>query len=402
MHQADRLRHLYIIGKTGVGKSTLLLNLVAQDLRAGRGVVLLDPHGSLADAALSLVPPSRIRDVLLFDPADSSSALSFNLFRAGRRLRAGEELLVSQLIAVFQKHWASFWGPRLEHILRNGLLAVAHHPSATLLLLYRFLLDEDVRSRVLPHCPNPVVRHYWEVEFSGYAKGFRAEALSPVLNKLGALLASPLMRRLFAQERSRVDLGDLMDNRGILIARLAAGRIGEDNAHLLGALLFSLLFLAATERAKANPPIFVYADEFQHFVTGSISTILSEARKYGVALTLAHQYLAQLPDWLLASVLGNVGSKLVFRIGAEDAARLQQETLPEFDAQQLMQTGRYSAVVKLLASGSELSPFRANLFGAPPIVADERQQARIRSLSKQRYSRPADEVDRHIARLFNN
>lgn len=402
IHQADRLRHMYVIGKTGVGKSTLLLNLVAQDLAANRGVVLLDPHGSLADAALALVPRRRAHEVLLFDPADESAALSFNLFRAGRQLRTGRELLVSQLIAVFQKHWSSFWGPRLEHILRNGLLAVAHHPAATLLLLYRFLTDDELRKRILNYCPDPVVRHYWQVEFNGYAKGFKAEALSPVLNKLGALLASPTMRRLFAQERSRVDLGTLIDNRGILIGRLAAGQIGEDNAHLLGALLFSLLFLAATERARADPPVFIYADEFQHFVTGSIGAILSEARKYGVALTLAHQYLAQLPEWLLASVLGNVGSKLIFRVGAEDAERLQLECLPEYGAQQLMVTGRYSAIAKLLANGRELSPFRAGMFGSPKPIGGSEHIKRIRELSRQRFTRPVSEVDQHINRLFNN
>jgi type IV secretory pathway TraG/TraD family ATPase VirD4 len=393
---------MYVIGKTGVGKSTLLLNLIAQDLSAGRGVVLLDPHGSLADEALALVPPKRAHEVLLFDPADESSALSFNLFRSSRRTARNRSLLVSQLIAVFQKHWSQFWGPRLEHILRNGLLAVAHHPAATMLLLYRFLSSESLRERVLGYCPDPLVRHFWQVEFQGYAKSFRAEALSPVLNKLGTLLASPIMRRLFSQERSRIDLEHLMNERGILIARLSAGQIGEDNAHLLGALLLSVLFLSATERARANPPVFVYADEFQHFTTGSIATILSEARKYGISLTLAHQYLAQLPDWLLASVLGNVGSKFLFRVGAEDASRLQVETLPEFNAEQLIATGRYSAVVRLLAKGRELRPFRANLFGAPTPLGGGKHLARIRQLSRERYTRPAAAVDQHLNRLLQS
>lgn len=398
----DRMRHLYVIGKTGVGKSTLLLNLIAQDLSAGRGLVVLDPHGSLADDVLALVPPRRAADVLLFDPADASHALSFNLFRAGRRSHCDPSLLVSQLIAVFHKHWSEFWGPRLEHILRNALFAVVCHPAATLLLLYRFLGDDELRARVLKHCRDPLVLHYWQVEFNGYAKGFRAEALSPVLNKLGALLASPIMRRLFAQERSRIDLTALVERRGILIARLSAGQIGEDNAHLLGALLFSLLSLGATKRSKAEPPVFVYADEFQHFVTGSIATILSEARKYGISLCLAHQYLAQLPEWLLAAVLGNVGTKLIFRIGVDDAKRLEAECLPEFDAQQLVATGKYSAVVRMLARGQELRPFRAGLFGAPSGVPDRAAHLqRIRALSRQRYSRPAGIVDAHIKRLFH-
>lgn len=399
----DRMRHLYVIGKTGVGKSTLLLNLIAQDLRMGRGLVVLDPHGSLADEALALVPARRAADVLLFDPADPRSALSFNLFRAGRAAHDNPPLLVSQLIAVFHKHWATFWGPRLEHILRNALLAVVCHPAATLLLLYRFLGSDELRTRVLKFCKDPMVLHYWQVEFNGYAKSFRAEALSPVLNKLGALLSSPTMRRLFAQERSRIDLTALMERRGILIARLSAGQIGDDNAHLLGALLFSLLFLSATKRGQSIPPVFVYADEFQHFVTGSIATILSEARKYGVSLCLAHQYLAQLPDWLLGAVLGNVGSKFLFRIGVDDAKRLEAECAPEFDALQLVSTGKYSAVVRMLARGQELRPFRATLLDAPPVPPGAAERVEyIRALSRQRYCRPVALVDRHIQRLFKS
>ncbi len=323
MYTPDRLRHVWVIGKTGSGKSTLLLNLIAQDLAAGRGVGVLDPHGDLARAVLHLVPKSRTNDVAYIDPADKAHALSFNVLRQGGA-DVEVSLTASGLIAVFKKHWADVWGPRLEHILRNAILAVVPDSRASLLFMYRFLTDERLRAKLAPRIEDPVVRHFWTVEFPGYRSALQAEALSPVLNKLGAFVTNPFVRRIVAQEKSRLDLGTLIEARGVLVANLSVGDVGEDASHLLGSLLVSAVQVAAMRREAGEPPFFLYIDEFQHFVTESLATMLSEARKFGVGLTLSHQYLAQLPPRLLDAVRGNVGSLVVMRLGADDAALLER------------------------------------------------------------------------------
>lgn len=238
MYNADRLRHMWIVGKTGSGKSTLLINLIAQDLAQGRGVGVLDPHGDLARAVLHLVPKSRTNDVAYIDPADAEYALAFNILRQGGD-RVQASLTASGLISVFKKHWADVWGPRLEHVLRNAILAVLPDPRATLLFLYRFLTDERLRAKLAPRIEDPVVRQFWTVEFPSYRAALQAEALSPVLNKLGAFVTNPFVRRIVAQEKSRLDLGNLIESRGVLVANLSVGEIGEDASHLLGSLVVS-------------------------------------------------------------------------------------------------------------------------------------------------------------------
>lgn len=396
---ADRLRHLWIIGKTGSGKSTLLASLLAQDLRAGMGVALLDPHGDLVDEVLPHVPDARTNEVLLFDPSDRDFPVSFNVFRQGRRFHADRALLAAELIAVFKKFWTDSWGPRLEHVLRNAILAVLESTRATLLFLYRFLTDEQLREKLVPGILDPVVRQFWTEEFPRYGARLQAEALAPVLNKLGAFVANPIVRGIVGQERSRVDLGELMNRRGILLAPLATGRIGEDASHLLGALLLTSLQLAAMERGTGHrPPFIVYVDEFQHFVTGSIAAMLSEARKFGLGLVLAHQYLGQLPEAIQGAVLGNIGSAVLFRVGAGDALTLEAEFSPPFTAYDLQNLPRYHAVVKLLARGETLAPFSARTLplAAPPPGAPERI-AKIRAQSRQRFAQGRAAVEAAIA-----
>lgn len=397
----DRRRHVWMIGKTGSGKSTLLAELIRQDLLRGEGVALFDPHGDLVDAVLPFVPPARTNDVLLFAPQDRDWPLSFNVFRAGRRGHADPALFASQLVSVFRAQWSDSWGPRLEHVLRSAILAVAPHPQATLLLLYRFLTDEAVRERIVARIDDPVVRHFWTREFPGYAKSLQGEALSPVLNKLGAFVTNPLVRNIVAQERSRVDLGALIDSRGILLARLPVGTIGADAAHLIGGLLLTGLELAAMARHRPEPAIWTYLDEFQHFVNASLATLLSEARKFGLGLTLAHQYLGQLSDEVRDAVVGNVGTKLVFRVGAEDAASLEAEFSPELDASDLERLEQYRLVVRLLAKGASLRPFTARTM--PPSLRPAGADARVLRIVRQsraRYALPRSEVDARIRRAF--
>jgi len=382
----DRLRHLWVLGKTGSGKSTLLANLIAQDLAAGRGLALLDPHGDLVATALERVPRWRINDVVLFAPADVEYPIAWNVFRQGRLRSTDATLLSANLIAVFKKHWAEFWGPRLEHVLRNAILAVAQDERATLVFLYRFLTDEALRSEVLAGLDDPIVRQFWHKEFSGWSANLRAEALLPVTNKLGAFVTNEKVRNIVGQVRSRLDLVGLMQRRGVLLADLSTAAIGEDASHLLGGLLLSSIQLAAMARPRGGPSFIVYADEFQHFVSESLASMLAEARKFGLGLVLAHQYLDQLPRGLAAALIGNVGNVVLFRLGAADAAVLAQEFTPAFSAHDLQSLPRHEMAVKLVANGRALAPFSARALAPAVGRADAGViAARVRNQSRQRF-----------------
>ncbi len=397
--QEDRLRHVWIIGKTGSGKSTLLLRLIAQDLAAGRGVGVLDPHGDLALATLRLVPKARTNDVCWFDPADDESAVAFNVLRqSGPQLDTN--LVASGLVSVFKKNWADMWGPRLEHVLRSAILAVAPDPRATLLFLYRFLTDEQLRSKMAPRIADPIVRQFWTVEFPNYRTALQAESLSPVLNKLGAFVSNVHVRRIVSQEKSKLDIGALIESRGVLIGNLSVGRVGEDASRLLGSLLLSSVQLAAMRRVSGDPPFFLYVDEFQHFVTESLSTMLSEARKFGIGLTLSHQYLAQLPPGLLDAVRGNVGSLIAMRLGAEDAHLLQREVDPPFQATDLTSLPSGRAVVKLLVNGHAVVPFSARQLPPVSVTRDPARLAAIVDQSRRRFGTPTTVVDQFVERTF--
>lgn len=398
--QEDRLRHIWVIGKTGSGKSTLLLRLIAQDLAAGRGVGLLDPHGDLALAALALVPKFRTNDVAYLDPADPESAVAFNVLRQGGS-HLEPSLVASGLIAAFRKHWADAWGPRLEHILRNAILAIAPDPRATMLFLYRFLTDEGLRAKVAKNIADPMVRAFWTVEFPGYKAQLQAEALSPVLNKLGAFVSNGHIRRIIAQERSKLDLPQVMDSGGIFIANLAVGRVGEDASRLLGSLLLSAVQVSAMRRTNARQPFFLYVDEFQNFVTESLATMLSEARKFGIGLTLSHQYIAQLPHGLLDAVRGNVGSIVIMRLGAEDARQMAGEVTPVFGASDLTDMPSGRAVVKLLIRGQPAPAFSARLLEPVKPPGDPDRLAALVTQSRRRFGTPVQVVDRLIERTFD-
>ena len=401
LHRDDRLRHLWMIGKTGSGKSTLIANLIRQDLARGEGLALIDPHGELVDAVLPFVPKERTNNVILFSPEDREYPISLNVFRAGRSPHADPSLLAAQLISVFRKQWSEFWGPRLEHVLRNAILAIAHDSRATLLFLYRFLTDEALRERVVAEVKDPVVKHFWTKEFALYGRALQGEAMSPVLNKLGAFVANPVVRNIVAQERSRVDFRELLDGRGILLAKLPVGTIGEDAAHLLGGLLVTGLELAAMERRRRAPEFWLYIDEFQHYASGSLATLLSESRKFGLGLVLAHQYLGQLTEPIKDAVIGNVGTMLAFRLGADDAAALEGEFGPELAALDLERLGQYRLVARVLARGASLTPFTARTLSPMPLPEDaEAVRARILAQSRGRHALPRTLVERAILKTL--
>jgi len=336
----DRRRHLAIIGKTGMGKSTLLHNLVASDINARQGVGLIDPHGDLADSVLDFIPKRRTNHVVVFDAGDREHPLAFNPLAA--RSPEQRPLVASGIVSAFKKLYGESWGPRLEHILRNALLALLENPGTSLLSLVRLLSDSGYRNEAVSRLQDPVVRSFWQNEFAKWKPNFRAEAIAPIQNKIGQFLSHPILRPILSQPRTRLDFRRIIDEGQILIVNLSKGRIGEDASTLLGSLLVTSLQLAAMSRADVpedhRPDFFLYVDEFQNFATESFATILSEARKYRLSLTLANQYLAQMDDQTLEAVFGNVGSLLCFQVGARDAEPLAEQFGGDLTPQDLIAT----------------------------------------------------------------
>src|SRR3990167_9704718 len=298
IYSDDRRQHVYIIGKTGVGKTTLMEGMIKQDILRGKGVALVDPHGDMAEGLLDFIPPERINDVIYFDPSDVEYPVGFNVLEA---VDPQYKYLVSSgLIGSLKKIWADSWGPRLEYILRNTILALLDYPSSTMLGILRMLGDNQYRKKVVTTIQDPVVRSFWLNEFANYNERFRAEAISPIQNKVGQFLTSSVIRNIVAQPKSSIDMKDIMDNRKILLINVSKGRIGEDNSALLGAMLITRIQLAAMDRAhipeSERVDFHLYVDEFQNFATESFATILSEARKYRLNLTIAHQYITQMEE----------------------------------------------------------------------------------------------------------
>jgi energy-coupling factor transporter ATP-binding protein EcfA2 len=396
---ADRRRHVYIIGKSGTGKSTLLSNLMLADLEAGRGFALLDPHGDLAQAVADAVPPCRTNEVLYFDPADLAFPVAFNpLERVSPDYRP---LVAAQTVAAFKHLWGESWGPRLEYILTHALRLLLDAPGTTLLGLPRLLTDDAYRARLLRTCDDPIVRAFWEVEFAAYHDRFLTEAIAPIQNKIGALLGPPAIRNIIGQQRSTLNILHLMNTGRVLIANLAKGRLGEAPSHLLGALLATSLAQGAQARADIaeheRRDFTLYADEFQNFATDSFAAILSEARKWRLSLVVAHQFLGQLPPLLRQAVIGNAGTLIAFRIGAEDAPLIAGELgLP--NPQVLTDSPNFTARIKLLYHDS---PTQAHhMRTAPPSSSLTGRLPMIQARSRARHARPRAQVEAQIRKFL--
>lgn len=396
---AARARHLYIIGQTGTGKSTLLLNLIAQDLASGNGCALLDPHGDLAAAAVTLLPTWRADDLVYFDPAALVRSIGFNpLAQVPEDHRP---LVVENVVAAFHAIWPDFWGPRLEHIFSHALRLLMDIPGGTLLCLPRLLQDQGYRSQCLRHLTDPVVRAFWIHEYEAYPPRFREEAIAPVLNKIGRVLMTPAIRNCLSQPKSSIDVRFMMDDRRVLIANLSKGALGEGPSHLLGALLITAMAQAAMSRRDTpepdRTPFHLCVDEFQNFATNGFSLILSEARKYGLTLTLAHQYLDQLPDRLRDAVFGNVGSMVAFRVGAKDAPEVTRQ-LDLKNAAAFKELANYRARVSLLQNGMPSEAMQVETLGPPsPLHA---RADRIRAHSQLRFGRPREAVEQKIRDFY--
>ena len=401
--QRDRRHHVYVIGKTGMGKTTLLENMIIQDIEQDRGVAILDPHGDLALRLLDFVPKERINDVVYFNPQDLDWPFSLNPFE--RVAPESRHLVAASLMSVFAKLFASSWGPRMAHILRNSILALLEMPGSTLLGIPRLLSDTHYREKVVASVTDPKVRDFWSNEFASYQPKFLTEAISPVLNKVGAFLTSPIVRNTIGQARSKVSFRKLIDEGKILIANLPKGTMGEENQILLGSLLVTKLQLAAMERVDMpegdRRDFHLYCDEFQNFATPSFIEILSEARKYRLDLTLAHQYMGQLDDRIREAVFGNVGTLISFRIGARDAEELEKEFSPEFSQDDFVRLPPHVFYVRICIDGATSRPFNADA-ATPRDTPAITHRAKIIEVSRKRYCAPRAEVQRKIRRWFAN
>jgi len=357
----DRMAHMYLLGQTGSGKSTLIANLALQDARNGEGFALVDPHGDLVGRVRELLPEKRLPDLVYFNVPDVGRPLAFNPLAVGDpHLRP---LVASGLISILKKIWPESWGPRMEYILRNVLLALLDFPESTLLDVPRLLDDADFRRHAVSFVHDPQVRRFWMREYESYPRSFRAEAIAPIQNKIGEFLVNPILRRIVGQPKSSFDLRQVMDEGKILLVNLAKGAIGEDSASLLGGMLVTALSLAALSRSSVpeheRRPFFLYLDEFPSFTTASVGSLLSEMRKYRLGLILAHQYLLQVDETVRDAILGNAGTVIAFRTGLTDAMLLEKEFWPEFGAHDLIRLPNYHVYLRLMIDGVKSKGFSA-------------------------------------------
>jgi hypothetical protein len=393
-----RRRSLYVVGKTGMGKSALLHNIVRGDIEANRGVALIDPHGDLAEAVLDSVPARHTNDVVHFDAGDAAHAVAFNPLAVPR---GGDPVLVADgVLAAFQKVFGLEEGsaPRLLHILRNCLQTLVGQDGTTLLSVQRILLDAPYRKSLVNRVTNPVVRGFWIGEYDRWRPADRTEYVASLQNKLGAFLTNDKLQRILGQPRGRVDLRRIMDAGQVLVVNLSKGRVGESASHLLGALLVSSLQLAAMSRAdvpeRERRDFGIVIDEFQNYSTPSVASLLAEARKYRCHLVVAHQYLSQLDDATRDAVVGNVGSMVAFQVGADDAEFFARQLSGGLVPEDLMNLPKYHAYVRLLIDGMPSRPFLMQTL--PPVAVRNSRAEVVRRISRQRYARPAPEIQAEI------
>ncbi|KKP56598.1 MAG: hypothetical protein UR80_C0038G0004 [Parcubacteria group bacterium GW2011_GWB1_35_5] len=396
----DRLRHIYSIGKTGMGKSTMLENMAIQDIQNGEGMAFLDPHGKTADLLLDYIPEHRLKDVIYFAPFDTEYPISFNVMEdVGPERR---HLVVSGLMSAFEKIWEDQWSSRMAYILQNTLAALLEYPGATMLSINRMLTDKLYRNKVVDNVKDPTTKAFWTDEFAKYTDKYAAEATPAIQNKVGQFVSNPLIRNIVGQSKSTFDIREIMDKKKIFIVNLSKGLVGENNANLLGSMIVTKIYLAAMSRADADPKelkklpnFYLYVDEFQSFANKSFADILSEARKYKLSLNITHQYIEQMAEEVRAAVFGNVGTMISFRVGSFDAEILEKEFAPVFTMEDIVNLGFVQIYLKLMIDGVASQPFSATTL--PPFPKPEisfRNEAL--KMSRKNYTRSKEEVEKEV------
>lgn len=399
LSERDRLQHLFVIGKSGVGKSTLLLNLIMQDIHAGRGVGVIDPHGDLCADILARMPRHRIEDVAYFDPSDFEHPVGLNLLAGVAHDR--RHLVVSGIVAALKASWPEFFGPRMENILNHALAALLECENVSLLSLQRMLTDEIYRAWVVKQVKDPLVRAFWDREFTAIDKKTRAEYVAPILNKIGALLLAPQMRNVLGQVRNRMDARFMMDGSRIFLANLSKGKLGADKANLLGSLWVTQFHLAAMSRAdlheESRRDFHLYVDECHSFVSDTFISALAECRKYRLSLTLATQYLAQLRPSIRDAVVGNVGSAISFRVGYDDAIALEKMFGATYKASHFTSLSNGEVCAKILSGGTEKEPFTARTH-PPPQPSATNRSLKVINRSREKYSTKRSTIEARISK----
>jgi len=383
----DRRRHVWAIGKTGTGKSTLIANMAIDDIKKGRGLAIIDPHGDLCDIVLNYIPKHRINDVIYFNPADKDYPIIINPLEVTNKEEA--ELVVSGIVSIFNKIFGFSWGPRLEYILRNSLFTLAQVPNSTLRDIPLLLTNKSFRTRIEETIQDETMRQFWRDEFDKMPEKLQQEAISPILNKVGQFVTSPLIRTVIGQPKSSISLDDAMNQGKIVLANLSQGRLGEDNAALLGAMLITKFQLAAMHRVsmpeEERRDFYLYVDEFQNFATGSFIKIMSEARKYRLDIMLANQYMAQIPEEVTKAILGNAGTVMTFAVGAGDADVLTKEFAEVFTPQDLINLGPFQIATKMTIDGQITRPFVSTTLPLP--ISSNLNKDKVIQFSRERWTR---------------
>ncbi len=398
----DRRQHVYVLGKSGTGKSVLMFNMIIQNILNGEGVCVVDPHGELVEGVLSAIPPERMKDVIYFNPADTEYHIGFNVLELIDPKY--KHLVASGLMGIFTKIWANAWSARMEYILNNCILALLDTPGTTLLGIPRMLVDKDYRQKIIANLKDPVIKAFWVHEYEAWQDKFRNEAIAPIQNKVGQFLSTSIIRNVVGQSKSTINIFDIMNEGKIFLVNVSKGRIGEDNSALLGGMIITKIQLAAMERVRIpedeRKDFYLYVDEFQNFVTDAFAGILSEARKYRLNLTVAHQYTAQLvvdkSSAVRDAVFGNVGTMIVFRVGSDDAEFLESEFDPEFTPQDIVNLPNYKIYLKLMIDGVTSRPFSAKTL--PPLVksGDKKVEEEVIRNSRELYCRTKEVIEREI------
>jgi hypothetical protein len=393
----DRTRHMYLVGKSGVGKSKLLELMIRQDIAGGKGVCLIDPHGDIVEDILKFIPENRIDDVCLIDPGDAEFPVAFNpLANVDENFKFQ---LTQGMIEVLQKQFGANWTPRLEHVFRFTLLALLDYPRATMRGAIQMLTDREYRQKVIEYIQDDIVKKFWAIEFADWSEKFDTDAIIPLVNKLGQFLADPMLRNIFGQAENKIDLGELMDREKIILINLSKGKLGEENSSFFGAMFLTKIKQAGMARAllpaEERKTVYIYADEFHNIVTETFENLLSEARKFGLAMIMAHQYVGQLLPKVQSAVLGNVGTIITFRTSGEDAVKLEPELAPVFKVQDMINLGRREFYIKLLIDGESYDPFSARTLDVlPPNHQSFKEE--ILQASRRKYSKPLETVLREI------
>jgi len=395
--RADRRKHLYLVGKSGVGKSKLMELIIRQDIAHGHGVCLIDPHGDFIEDILAFIPKERIKDVVLIDPSDTQYPVSFNpLSNIDPELK---HQVTQGLLEVLEKQFGANWTPRLEHVFRFTTLALLDYPEATMRGMISMLTDRNYRQRVVDYIEDDMVKRFWAVEFADWSEKFDTEAIIPLVNKLSQFLSNPLLRNIFGQKENKIDLGKIMNDQKILLISLSKGKLGEENSSFFGSMFITKLYQSGMARASMKEAdrkdFYLYVDEFQNLVTTTFENLFTESRKYGLCITVAHQYMAQLLPQVLATVLGNIGTIVTFRVGGDDAVKMAMEMTPVFQAEDMINLGIREFYIKMAIDGETFDPFSAETLKVLP-PNHESYKDEIIEASRNKYALSLEEVKKRL------